>query len=187
MKRLRLLPCILFLAALGSSLASARLSAAPASIEGAFAHAAASLDREIVVEGTVIGVCHSGGRKCFLRDAAAGADGKILRVERTAGLPAFPQELKGDKIRVTGIVRELRYDAPYLDTWEERVKAQLAAAKKKEGDEKCENGCEASLAAEAALKRIADLRTQGAADSRGYVSTYWLDGLKWEVAAPAGE
>lgn len=186
MKRLRLLPAFLFLAALGV-LTPARLAAAPTTVEAAFAGAPAAIDRPIEVEATVIGVCRSGGRKCFLRDAAAGPNGKILRVERTAGLPAFPQELKGDTIRVTGIVRELRYDAAYLDSWEERVQAQLAAAKKKESDEKCENGCETSLAAEAALKRIAELRTQGAADSRGYVSTFWLDGLKWSVAPASGE
>lgn len=186
MQRLRPLSLFLALATL-CILAPARLAAAPTTVEAAFADAPVSIDRPIEVEATVIGVCHSGGRKCFLRDAAAGPNGKILRVERTADLPAFPQELKGDTIRVTGIVRELRYDAAYLDRWEEQVKTQLAAAKKKEGDEKCENGCEASLAAEAALKRIAELRTQGAADRRGYVSTYWLDGLKWSVAPASGE
>jgi hypothetical protein len=132
----------------------------------------------VVLEGFVTGVCHSGGKKAFLHDLDPDAKGN-LRVERTGDMPVFDQELNGQTLRVSGVVRELRIDAAYLDSWEARVKA--AHAEKDEKKECDGHDCDSSLSNDAAIKRINALRAQLAKSSKGYLSSIWVDGTTWEV------
>lgn len=150
---------------------------APLGVRALLTDGEAHIGRQIVFEGFVTGVCHSGGRKAFFHDLDPKAAG-TLRVERTGGMRAFDQDLGGKTLRVTGTVRELRIDAAYLDAWEARVKATAAEHEKKEA---CQNDCDASLSTQAALKRIAALRTKLTATPRGYLSSLWIDGQNWEI------
>lgn len=151
-------------------------STAPLGVRTLLTTGETHVGQQIVFEGFVTGVCHSGGKKAFFHDLDPDAAGS-LRVERTGAMRAFDQDLKGKTLRVSGTVRELRIDAAYLDAWEARVKATEAA---KQG-EACENDCDASLTAQAAFKRIAGLRAKLAQTPRGYLSSLWVDGQNWEV------
>lgn len=138
------------------------------------------------VEGFVVEVCHSGGRKAFLHDSRPEVKGN-LRIERTGSMRAFDQELKGRTLEVTGVVRELRIDKAYLDDWEARARAKAEQEKEGEHKKQCDGGdCNDSLALQAALKRINAYRGMVAKSEKGYLSSIWMDGSEWSVK-PATE
>ncbi|PTX96520.1 hypothetical protein [Opitutus sp. ER46] len=175
------LSALLFLA--GSVRAADPSTAPAAGVREVLTQGGARVGQEIVLEGFVTGVCHSGGRKAFLHDL--NPDYAItLRVERTGEMKAFDQDLKGRTLRVTGIVRELRIDQAYLDAWETRAVA-AHAAKEKTKTENCSGECNDSLPLATARKRITALRAQLAKADRGYLSSIWVDGLSWEVKPDA--
>lgn len=171
----------LFTAALGLLLGVSSLFADEAPVVGVrkiLAEGPSLVGRPVVLEGFVTGVCHSGGKKAFLHDLDPDAKGN-LRVERTGDMKSFDQDLKGRTLRVSGIVRELRIDAAYLDSWESRVKA--AHAEKDEKKECDGHDCDSSLGNDAAMKRINALRAQVSKSPKGYLSSLWVDGTTWEV------
>jgi hypothetical protein len=77
------------------------------------------VDKPVIIEGTVFHTCKHGGKRMFLVD---GTDS--IRVEVTAGekIAKFDEALVGSRVRVTGILKEERIDAKYLNEWENEVK-----------------------------------------------------------------
>ena len=76
------------------------------------------VDKPVIIEGTVLHTCKHGGKRMFLID---GTDS--VRVEVTAGpdIVKFDEALVGSRVRVTGLLREERIDAKYLNEWEAEV------------------------------------------------------------------
>jgi hypothetical protein len=77
-----------------------------------------SVDKPVIIEGTVFHTCKHGGKRMFLID---GTDS--IRVEVTAGgeVAKFEETLIGSRVRVKGFLREERIDAKYLNEWEAEV------------------------------------------------------------------
>ncbi|GEM_PF-196869 len=76
-------------------------------------------DKEVVLEGTVTHVCKHGGRRVHLTDVETN---EKIRVEAPEDMPAFARELEGSDIVVTGVLKETRIDAAYLDEWEAEIR-----------------------------------------------------------------
>ena len=77
------------------------------------------VDKPVVIEGIVSHICKHGGKRLFLAD-----EKDSLRVEVTTGpsIAKFDDALSGSRLRVTGILKEERIDAKYLNEWEAEVK-----------------------------------------------------------------
>ena len=77
------------------------------------------INKPVIIEGTVLHLCKHGGKRMFLVD---GSDS--IRVEITAGekIARFDDALVGSRVRVSGLLREERIDAKYLNEWEAEVK-----------------------------------------------------------------
>lgn len=158
----------------------------PLSVGTLMKHADLLTGKEVTVDGLVTGVCHSGGKKAFIKDADPKSK-RTLRVERTGAAKTFQQENKGDMIRVKGVVRSFKIDAAYLDDWEARSKAAAAEAAKAKSDghthgdkEDCGHDCDDEKATPAALKRIEAYRAMLAKSKRPHLLVLWLDGTSWE-------
>lgn len=65
-------------------------------------------DKEIVVKGTVMHICKSGGERCFIMGSN---EDVVIRIEAGEKIGAFDQELMGSDIEVVGILREVKTDA----------------------------------------------------------------------------
>jgi hypothetical protein len=143
--------------------------------------------KEITLTGFPTSVCKRNGKKAWLRDANPDAKG-LVRVERGSTMAPFQQDLIGVTLQVTGILRETRMDAAYFDAWEARVKAAQSptvadsATSEKEG---CSGDCNRKIQTETVLKNIAGYREQLAKSPKGYLSSLWLEGTKWQRAAVA--
>jgi hypothetical protein len=76
------------------------------------------IEKPVIIEGTVLHLCKHGGKRMFLVDET-----DSLRVEITAGpnIVKFDDALVGSRVRVTGILKEERIDAKYLNEWEAEV------------------------------------------------------------------
>ena len=65
-------------------------------------------DKEIVVKGTVMHICKSGGARCFIMGSN---EDVVIRIEAGEKIGAFDQELMGSDIEVIGVLREVKTDA----------------------------------------------------------------------------
>ncbi len=77
-----------------------------------------NIDKEVTIEGLVTHVCKHGGRRVHVTDIETN---EKIRVEAPEEMPAFARELEGSDIVVTGLLRETRIDAAYLDEWEQEI------------------------------------------------------------------
>jgi hypothetical protein len=77
------------------------------------------VERVVTIEGTVFHTCKHSGKRMFLVD---GTDS--VRVEVTAGpeITKFDEALVGSRVKVLGILKELRIDEKYLSEWENELK-----------------------------------------------------------------
>jgi hypothetical protein len=77
------------------------------------------IEKPVIIEGTVLHTCKHGGKRLFLVD---GNDS--IRVEVTAGpsITSFDESIVGSRIRISGLLKEERIDAKYLNDWENEVK-----------------------------------------------------------------
>lgn len=77
------------------------------------------VEKPVIIEGTVLHTCKHGGKRLFLID---GPDS--VRVEVTTGpsIAKFEESLVGSRIQISGILKEERIDAKYLNEWENEVK-----------------------------------------------------------------
>ncbi|MFA8433240.1 MAG: OB-fold nucleic acid binding domain-containing protein [Marinifilaceae bacterium] len=62
------------------------------------------VEQEVLVEGTVMHICKHGGKKMFI----AGKDlNKLVQIVPTGSIEKFNENLEGEDIAITGIVRKL--------------------------------------------------------------------------------
>ncbi len=77
-------------------------------VDDLYKNAADLADKEIVVKGTVMHICKSGGERCFIMGSS---EDVVIRIEAGEKIGAFDQELMGSDIEVTGVLREVKTDA----------------------------------------------------------------------------
>lgn len=65
-------------------------------------------DKEVVVKGTVMHICKSGGERCFIMGSN---EDVVIRIEAGEKIGAFNQELMGSDIEVVGVLREVKTEA----------------------------------------------------------------------------
>lgn len=78
-----------------------------------------SVDKPVIIEGTVLHTCKHGGKRMFLAD---GNDSITVEITTGPDIPKFDESLIGSRVRVTGLLREERIDDKYLNEWEAEVK-----------------------------------------------------------------
>ena len=64
--------------------------------------------KEVVVKGTVMHICKSGGERCFIMGSN---EDVVIRIEAGEKIGAFDQELMGSDIEVVGVLREVKTEA----------------------------------------------------------------------------
>ncbi|MFI3327859.1 MAG: hypothetical protein SNH79_01000 [Rikenellaceae bacterium] len=135
-------------------------------IDGLLEDAEKLTDKEVTVKGTITHTCKHSGRRCFI----VGADQKTsFRVEAKGNIGGFNRELTGSQIAVTGLLRENRLTAEYLNAWEDKVKEK--AGKEDGSAESCD----------AETRNITAMRDWMKKNKKDYYSVFFLDGTSFEV------
>ncbi len=78
-----------------------------------------SVEKPVIIEGTVFHTCKHSGKRLFLVD---GTDSIRVEVTAGAGIIKFDEKLVGSRVKVSGILKEERIDEKYLSDWENEVK-----------------------------------------------------------------
>ena len=121
------------------------------------------VEKEIVIIGTVDHTCKHGGKKMVIY----GEDpDNMVKIFAAGDIDKFDVELEGDKVKVKGIVKEMRIDEDFLNDWEKEAR-----------DHHGENADE--LAEE--LKKIDAYRQKIKESEKGYLSNFSIDGYSYEV------
>jgi len=121
------------------------------------------VDKKVTVEGTVVHVCEHSGKRIHI----VGADPDVrLKIEAGGDVSQFDMELEGSKVKVNGVVSEMRVDNAYLSEWEDEVKA-----KHKPEDEEYQED----------MERIADLRKEIADSGTDHLSFYSMEARDYKV------
>jgi len=136
--------------------------------------AAGLVDKEVVIEGTVLHTCKHSGKKMFIVD---GNDS--IRVEITAGpeIPKFDEKLIGSRLRVLGVMKEEKIDEKYLNDWENEVKKP---------DENHDAGVQTGTKGhqdqdvQAKLDQIKSLRDELKDSGKDHLSFYSIEASKFE-------
>ena len=132
-------------------------------------------DKTVVVEGLVTDVCKNKGCWALLHDTDPDSKGQIRAKQDDDGptFKAFPLELAGKTILVTGELRETKIDADYLDKWEARVKAARAKSTDKKAGQNFD----------AVEKQIASLRKRLAESKETSLTSLQFAAVRWETKA----
>lgn len=130
-------------------------------------------EKEVVLEGTVTHVCKHGGRRVHLTDIDTN---EKISVEAPEDMPAFARELEGSDIVVTGVLKETRIDAAYLDEWEQEIRQ----AAEEGGEEEAHDHAGQDLAEhEKEMNQMEDEMAEGemAEDNDGHVEPQGMDAV----------
>lgn len=194
--RLTSLTAALALALLaGSATLNAQADAKPLSVTDLVAAIDANVGKQIVVEGMATWVCPHMGCKAQIINAD-GESKTALLLTQGKGAPKFSPELRGDTLRVTGILHETRVTAADLDEQEAAIKnpKNTGAHDHDHGhgkDDDCES-CptkkqevsaeQLAKTKQAQLARIAKHREMLAKSKKGYLSSLSFESLSWQKA-----
>ena len=124
-----------------------------------------SVDKEVTVKGLVTHVCSHSGRRCFLEDSTGEYS---VKVEATDTLGTFDRAIMGTEIIVSGILREKRLSAEYINDWEIEIK-EKHAHEAEEGGEKCASE----------LANITSMREWMKEHNKDYYSIFYIDGISY--------
>lgn len=134
------------------------------SLDSLLMNAAELADDTVTVIGHMTHSCKFSGRRCFI----VGNDPKIsFRVEAKGTIGGFNRELIGSELAINGVLRERRLTKEYINQWEEQVK------------EKAEDGSAETCGAE--ISSIGSMREWMKKNNKDYFSTYFMDGLSYEI------
>ena len=78
------------------------------SIDDLYTNAENLVDKEIVIEGTVMHVCKHGGERCFLMGSNEDVN---IRIEAGEKIGAFSQEQMGSDLVISGVLKEVKTEA----------------------------------------------------------------------------
>ena len=77
------------------------------------------VDKPVWIEGTVTHTCKHGGKRMFIAD---GNDSILVEITTGPDIVKFDEALIGSRLKVLGILKELRIDEKYLNEWEAELK-----------------------------------------------------------------
>lgn len=77
------------------------------------------VDKPVWIEGTVTHTCKHSGKRMFIAD---GNDSILVEITTGPDIAKFEDALIGSRVKVQGILRELRIDDKYLNEWEAELK-----------------------------------------------------------------
>lgn len=131
------------------------------------------VEKSVKIEGTVMHVCRHGGKRLFLAGENPDVRFKVVAGE---AIPVFDVALEGSDLVVTGVMKEDRIDAAYLDQQEADL---LSAAPNEAEHEALEQGHADSVThvdqnAER-LAQIKDLRKQLEESGKDYLAYYSIE------------
>jgi predicted peroxiredoxin len=136
------------------------------------------VDKTIVLKGIVDHVCEHGGKKMFLVDENSDARVKIVPNEELA---AFKQDMVGETVEVTGIVKEFRLDEDYLIEMEEKVKADSKEESEIHMGDGEHKGNKEEHSIEDQLKQIENLRKKLKDSGKDHLSYYSVEAISYKV------
>ncbi|MBL7113175.1 MAG: hypothetical protein ISS19_14660 [Bacteroidales bacterium] len=138
------------------------------------------LDQEVAITGLVTHVCKHGGQRLFITGEDTSSTVKITTGEDIA---EFSIDLEGEKIAVTGIVRELRIDETYLAEWEAEIMegASKENTGHKDGLDEHQKDQAEELDMDEQLEKVNNLREKIAASEKGYLSEFWVETIEFKV------
>ena len=124
-------------------------------------------DVKVILKGRITHTCKHSGARCFV----VGDDNPELsiRVEAKGNIGGFNRELSGCEIKIEGIVRENRLTEEYINQYEEAVREHSLK----------EDGTAETCDAE--FKNIEAMRKWMKDNNKNYYSTYYMDGMEYEV------
>jgi hypothetical protein len=138
------------------------------------------LDQQVAITGQVTHVCRHGGQRLFITGEDTTSTVKITTGEDIA---EFSIDLEGEKITVTGIVKELRIDETYLAEWEAEIMEGASTENQghKDGLDEHQKDQAAETDTDAQLERVNKLREEIAASEKGYLSDFWIETIEFKV------
>lgn len=77
------------------------------------------VEKPVIIEGTVTHICKHSGKRMFLAD---GNDSILVEITTGPDIAKFDEALMGSRVKVSGILKELRIDDKYLNEWEAELK-----------------------------------------------------------------
>lgn len=139
--------------------------------------------KAVVVEGLCTHICKHGGGKMFLM---GNTENDVIRIESSDETGKFPPEVVNTLVKVQGTLIEERIDEPYLQKWEEEIKAEMAKHGESEGGCATEKAARQEAAdANTPESRIADYRKRIAErnekEGKDYLSFYHVLANKYEI------
>jgi len=140
--------------------------------------AADFVGKTIKLRGIVDHVCEHDGKKMFLVDENSDARVKIVPNENMA---AFTQDLIGETVEVTGIVKEFRLDEDYLIEMEEKVKADSNEESEVHMGDGEHKGKKEEHNADDQLEQINNLRKKLKDSGKDHLSYYSVEASSFKV------
>ncbi len=135
------------------------------SVDNLLAQADQLVDKTIKVKGHVTHTCKHSGKRCFL---VGDNEQFTIRIEAGGAITGFNRELVGNTIEVEGVLKERRLSKEYIDQMEHEVNEKVK-----------EDGSAESCATE--INNINDMRSWMKANNKDHYSTYFIEGLSYEV------
>lgn len=140
------------------------------------------VNKEIKFSGVVDHVCQHGGQRMFI--VSPNSD---VRIKVTTGenMAAFPGDMEGSNLVVSGVIDEVRIDENYLKEWEEEIKAEVA--NNEEAEHEHEEGIEHNGEGEdhhdhsSATEQIANFRQQLKDTGKDHLSFYSITCTDYKV------
>ena len=77
-------------------------------VDDLYKNAADLAGKEVVVKGTVMHICKSGGERCFIMGSNEDIN---IRIEAGEKIGSFNQELMGSDVEIIGVLREVKTQA----------------------------------------------------------------------------
>jgi len=134
--------------------------------------------KTIMLKGIVDHVCEHDGKKMFLVDENSDARVKIVPSENMA---AFTQDLVGETVEVTGIVKEFRLDEDYLIEMEEKVKSDSDEESEVHMGNGEHKGKKEEHNGEDKMKQINNLRQKLKDSGKDHLSYYSVEASSFRV------
>lgn len=141
------------------------------------------VNKEIKFTGVVDHICQHGGQRMFI--VSPNSD---VRIKVTTGedMAAFPSDMEGSNLIVSGVIDENRIDENYLKEWEEEIKAE-EANHVEEGENQHEEGIEHNGEGQdhhdksSATEQIEDFRKQMKETGKDHLSFYSVTCTEFKV------
>ncbi len=136
------------------------------------------VNKTIKLEGIVDHVCEHDGKKMFLVDEKSDARVKIVPGENMA---AFKQDLIGETVEITGVVKEFRLDEDYLIEMEEKIKADSKEESEMHMGTGEHKGEKEEQSTDEQMEQITKLRNKLKKSGKEYLSYFSVEATSYKI------